>query len=199
MDVSVLLEPTIDLPRLCEILDGMGHEGRVHTMNTFNKQKQRALFDAAKGFRAMGFEFLVPSSLGPLVGVTHAGHNSLPSPFSHFQKHFCRLPVESPASEQLAGYNEQSMELLTGPGYFSVTKGEGEREGELAFDYTSIPSVKPEGWPPIVGNDGFLSGIVNGGMTDYVRAISAHVIVGAAFKNGTPKNEFFTLVRKDLS
>ncbi len=28
MDVSVLLEPTIDLPRLTEILDGLGHEGR---------------------------------------------------------------------------------------------------------------------------------------------------------------------------
>lgn len=34
MDVTILLEPKINLERLTEVLDGLGHEGRVHTIRT---------------------------------------------------------------------------------------------------------------------------------------------------------------------
>ena len=195
MDVTVLLEPTIDLKRLAELLDGLGHEGRVHTTCTWDKRKQAAIFEAAKGFHPIDLEAIVPSSVGALVTVSHYGHNSLPSPLSRFIKHFTRIE----GSEALGGYNEQSMAPLTGPGYFTVTNGDGEHVGEVVIDYTKVPTSKPAGWPAIVGNDGFISGIVNGGMIDYVRGISTHVSIGAAFKNGTSRNEFFTLVRKDVS
>lgn len=196
MDVSVLLEPTIDLKRLAEVLDGLGHEGRIHTTCTWNKAKQAAIFEAAKGFKAIDTEYLVPSSVGALVTVSHYGHNSLPSPLSRFIKHMCRVEA---GAEELAGYNEQSMAPLTGPGYFTVHNGDGEHVGEAVIDYGRIPKSKPDGWPEIVGNDGLISGIVNGGMIDYVRGISTHVAIGAAFKNGKTRNEFFTIVRKDVS
>jgi hypothetical protein len=193
MDVSVLLEPKIDLQRLGEILDGLGHEGRVHATMTWTKKQKEAIFEAAKGFRPLDLDFLVPSSVGNLVEVVHEGHNTLPM-FSHFQKRFVKLEGEDFA---VAGYNKQSMQAFTGPGYFVVTKGEGDHEGELVIDYTKVPRNKPPSWPEIRKNEGGIAGIVNGGMVDYLRGISSHVSIGAAYKDGKPRHQWFTLVRKD--
>lgn len=188
-----MLEPKLDLPRLVEILDGLGHEGRVHATTTWTKKQKAALFEAVKGFRPLDLDFLVPSSVGPLVEVVHDGHNTLPM-FNHFQKRFVKLEGEE---FPIAGYNEQSMRGITGPGYFVATKGEGEHEGELVFDYRHVPKNKPPGWPEIEKNDGLVSGIVNGGMIDYVRGISNHVSIGVAFKKGKSLGQWFTLVRRD--
>ena len=193
MDVTILLEPKLELPRLAEILDGLGHEGRVHATRTWTKKQKQALFEAVKGFRPIDLDFLVPASVGTLVEVVHDGHNTLPL-FNDFQKRFVKLEGEEFA---VAGYNEQSMRGIAGPGYFVATKGEGEHEGELVFDYDKVPKTKPEHWPTIEKNDGFISGIVNGGMKDYVRALSSHVSIGVAFKNGKHRGFWFSLVRKD--
>jgi hypothetical protein len=194
MDVTILLEPKIDLPRLAEVLDGLGHEGRVHATRTWTPKQKKAIFEAVKGFKPLDLDFLVPSSVGTLVEVIHDGHNTLPM-FSHFQKRFVRL--EEGEELPIAGYNHQSMEAFTGPGYFGVTKGDGEHEGELVIDYKRIPRQKPPSWPTIRHNDGLIAGIVNGGMVDYLRGISSHVSIGVAFKNGKPRHQWFTLVRRD--
>lgn len=193
MDVSVFLEPKIDLERLTHILDGLGHEGRVHTIRTWSKDQQRALFDAAKGYRPLDLDFLVPASVGPMVEVIHDGQNTLPM-FTSFQKRFVKLEGEE---FPVAGYNHQSMQALTGPGYFVVTQGEGEHEGELVFDYTKVPKNKPASWPPIRSNEGGIAGIVNGGMIDYLRGLSTHVSIGVAYKNGKHRNQWFAMVRRD--
>lgn len=196
MDVTILLEPKIDLERLAEVLDGLGHEGRVHATRTWTRKQKKALFEAAKGFKPIDLDFLVPSSVGNLVEVIHEGHNTLPL-FSHFQKRFVRL---DPGEDfPVGGYNHQSMQAFTGPGYFGVTKGEGEHEGELVIDYAKIPKNKPESWPEIRKNDGLIGGIVNGGMVDYLRALSTHVSIGVAYKNGKHRGQWFALVRKDVS
>jgi hypothetical protein len=195
MDVSVLLEPTIDLARLAEVLDGLGHEGRVHATRGWDKKRQAAIYEAAKG-QSIDFDFLVPASMGPLVEVIHDLHNTLPL-FSNSQKRFCRLPKESEEFE-IAGYNHASTNPLTGPGYFVVRNGEGEHEGELAIDYTKLPKSKPGGWPEIRDNDGGIGGIVYGGMIDYMRKVSTHVSIGRATK-GKPMDAWFTLVRKDVA
>lgn len=194
MDVSVLLEPTIDLPRLAEILDGLGHEGRVHTIRGWDKKRQAALFEAAKGHKPLDLDFLVPSSVGPLVEVIHDGKNTLPL-FTHFQKRFVKLEGED---FPVGGYNHQALSALTGPGYFVVTKGEGEHEGELAIDYTKVPKSKPASWPEIKPNEGGLASLVYGGMIDYLRGISTHVSIGRAYK-GKAMDAWFALVRKDVS
>jgi hypothetical protein len=194
MDVSVLLEPKIDLPRLAEVLDGLGHEGRVHTIRTWTKKRQAALFDAAKGHMPIDLDFLVPSSVGQLVEVIHDGQNTLPT-FNHFQKRFCKLEADV---APIGGHNHQTLQPLTGPGYFVVNVGAGEHQGELAIDYTLLPKAKPEGWPAIKGNDGGLGALVYGGMIDYLRGLSTHVSIGRAYK-GKAMDAWFALVRKDVS
>lgn len=194
MDVSVLLEPTIDLDRLAAALDGLGHEGRVHTIRTWTKKRQAELFEAAKGKMPLDLDFLVPASVGPLVEVIHEGQNTLPM-FNHFQKRFTKLEGEDFA---VGGYNHQTMSPLTGPGYFVVKKGEGEHEGELAIDYTKLPKHKPASWPDIKPNEGGLGALVYGGMVDYLRGISTHVSIGRAYK-GKAMDAWFALVRKDPS
>jgi hypothetical protein len=195
MDVTILLEPKIDLERLAEVLDGLGHEGRVHATRTWTRKQKKALFEAAKGFKPIDLDFAVPSSVGNLVEVVHVGHNTT-GIHPHFEKRMTKLEGED---APIYGFNEQSLRMFSGPGYFAVTKGEGEREGELVFDYDKVPKQKPDHWPKIEKNDGFISGIVNGGMTDYLRALSSHVSIGEAFKNGKHRGFWFTLVRKDVS
>ena len=57
MDVSVLLEPSIDLKRLAEVLDGLGHEGRVHTTRGWGRKRQAELAESgARLMRAGGYQ-----------------------------------------------------------------------------------------------------------------------------------------------
>lgn len=195
MDVTVLLEPTIDLKRLTEALDGLGHEGRVHTVRGWTKKQQSELFEVAKGHLPIGPDFLVPASVGSLVEVIHEGKNTLPL-FTHFQKRFVKLEGED---FPVGGYNHQALSAFTGPGYFVVSMGEGEHEGELAIDYTTTPKGKPASWPEIQPNEGGMASLVYGGMIDYLRALSAHVSIGRAFKGGKPMYAWFALVRKDVA
>ncbi|HEY8073927.1 MAG TPA: hypothetical protein VIF62_07455 [Labilithrix sp.] len=195
MDVSVLLEPKIDLERLAEVLDGLGHEGRVHATRTWHKKRQSAIFEACKG-RTLDLDFLVPPSIGELVEVIHDGKNTLPM-FTHFQKRFVRLPAGE--EHKVGGYNEQSLSVFSGPGFFVCKNGDGEHEGEIAIDYTHVPKHKPDSWPGIRDNEGGLAGVVYGGMVDYLRRVSNNVSIGHAWKNGKPIDAWFTLVRKDVS
>ncbi len=195
MDVSVLLEPTIDLKRLAEVLDGLGHEGRVHTTRTWDGKRQASIFEAAKGHLPVTLDFLVPPSIGPLVEVIHEGKNTLPA-FTHFQKRFVKLEGDV---APIGGYNHQTMSAVTGPGYFVVDLGTGEHEGELAIDYTRVPKTKPASWPAIKSNEGGFGALVYGGMIDYLRAISTHVSIGRAFKKGKAMDAWFALVRKDVA
>jgi hypothetical protein len=198
MDVSVLLEPTIDLPRLAEILDGLGREGRVHASRTWNKARQKAIYEAVKD-QPIDLDFFVPPSVGPLVEVIHDLHNTLPV-FSNAQKRFCRLTDDA---FPLGGYNHApATNPFTGPGYFVVRMADdtdGElHKGEVAIDYNKLPKQKPASWPEIVPNEGVIGGLVYGRMIDYMRKVSTHVAIGRAHK-GKPMNEYFTLVRKDVA
>lgn len=193
MDVSVFLEPTVNLERLAEILDGLGHEGRVHTIRHWKKKTQAEIYEAVKGKKPVDLDFLVPSSIGPLVEVIHDGMNTLPT-FTHFQKRFVKLDPGAHDDFKVAGYNHQTMSPVTGPGYFVVEAGTGEHEGELAIDYTKIPKNKPASWPDIKTN-----GLVYGGMIDYLRRISEHVSIGRATKGGKEMDAWFALCRKDVA
>ncbi len=195
MDVTTFLEPKLDLNAIASVLDGLGHEGRCHTIRTWSKAQMEAIFEAAKGFHPIDLDFLVPSGVEPLVEIIHDGQNTLPM-FSRFQKRFVKTEGES---FPITGYNHQSMQGFTGPGYFGVTQGEGDHEGELVIDDRQIPTKKPDAWPAIRDNEGGIAGIVNGGMVDYLRAISSHVSIGVAFKDGKPRHQWFAMVRRDPS
>ena len=194
MDATVFLEPTVDIEKLAELLDGLGHEGRVHTMRGWDKKKMAAIFDACAG-RSISIEQVVPSSIGADVEVIHDLRNTLPL-FSDAQKRFART-----ADEAIGGYNRQhGIARVSEPGYFTVRAGEGEHANELVIDYGKVPSSKPASWPAIESNDqGFLNGIVWGGMVDYLRRVSQHVSIGAATKGGKPIGQYFALVRREVS
>lgn len=193
MDVTVLLEPKIDLERLQKALDGLGHAGRLHTVCTWTKKQQRAIFDAAKGFLPIGLDDVVPGGVSDLVEVRHPGNNTLPV-YHRFEKRYAR--TGDPACP-VVGYNPHPHAWLIGPGYFSVEEGTGEHAGELLIDYRKIPKVKPVAWPKIEPNGGLVPGIVFGDQVDYLRKLSSHVFIGAAFKGGKDRDSLFACVRLD--
>lgn len=193
MDVTVFLEPKVDLERLSGALDGLGHEGRLHAVGTWTKKHQRAIFEAAKGYLPIDLDDLVPPAVAELSEVRFPGFNTLPL-FSRFEKRFCKTgDPEAP----VAGYNPHSQEVFIGPGYFVVDKGTGEHEGELLIDYRKVPKTKPARWPDIQPNRGLIPGIVFGDQVDYLRKLSTHVYIGAAFKGGKDRNSLFACVRMD--
>jgi hypothetical protein len=196
MELKNLIEVHLDLPRLSQVLDDLGTPGRLWSVNQWTHANLAVLWEAAKGFRPLTLDDLVPPSVGPLVPVVHVGKNSLPV-FAHFRKQFCKPKDES--SKELFGYNVQSTSVFTGPGYFvaRVSSGEGASEGEIDFDYTKSPTEKPEGWPPIVPASARLGRFVYGGAIDVVRGISSHVSIGRVRKNGRDEDAWFALVRED--
>lgn len=196
MDLSVFLEPKVDVEKLSESLDGLGHDGRVHTMRTWDKTRMAAIFDACVG-RPIALDHLVPPSIGANVEVIHDLRNTLPL-FANAEKRFARLEGDI---AEVGGYNRQhGIARATEPGYFTVRPGEGEHENELVIDYGKVPNTKPSNWPAIEANDkGILNGIVWGGMVDYLRRVSQHVSVGRATKDGKAIGQYFALVRRDAS
>lgn len=193
MELQKFVEPNVNVERLVELLEGMGHEGRYHTVRTWSAKDLERIFEAVKGHKALGLDDIVPAS-EPLVGVMHDLHNALPFMSPPLGKCFARIPDDP---DHLVGYNVQPWARFAGPGYFTAYKGEGEHEGELVVDYTKLPSVKAAGWPAIRKNEGLIPGIVYGGMTDYVRGISTHVSIGAAFIGTRPRKAWFAMVRRD--
>lgn len=196
MDVTVFLEPKVDIEKLAEVLDGLGHEGRVHATRTWTKKQMAAIYDACAG-RPISLDFLVPSSVGANTEVIHDLRNTLPL-FSNAQKRFARGEGEG---TDLVGFNKQhGLAAVSEPGYFMVRAGEGEHENELVIDYGQTPKSKPDVWPEIEPNDsGILNGLVWGGMVDYLRKISEHVSIGKATKKGKAIGQYFALVRRDAT
>lgn len=201
MNLDVLLEKDIEFPRLAEVLDGLGHIGRLDTIRHWNGRVQARLFEAAKGKKPLTLDDFVPPNLDPLVEVIHHGKNSLPA-FTHFQKRFCKPKAPEGGGEapkELWGYNEGVTRPFTGPGYFVVHAPEGraDAEGEIDVDYRKTPPAKPESWPTILSNKARLGIFVWAGMIDVMRGISSHVTIGRAIRGGKYVDAWFVLCRED--
>jgi hypothetical protein len=188
MDLTVFLEPKLDLTRLATVLDEMGHEGRVHTVRGWGKKTQAMLFEAVKGLRPLTLAHFVPEDTAVLTEVIHEGKNTLPA-FSHFQKRFARTE-----SGDIVGYNHGITGSLTGPGYFTVHGAEAE--GEIDIDYKMLPKERVATWPEILPNSARLGSLVYEGMVDHMRGISNHVSIGRAEKGGKMMDAWFVLCRE---
>jgi hypothetical protein len=180
---------------ICDLLDRMSHEGRVAATRALDRRAQKTLYRLVDGFRPVTLLDMVPAHIAPLTAVRHHGKNSMPM-FTLFEKRFYRAPDQDPkAPEQLGGANFQSIQWLTGPGYFVAVPS--KEKPEVLVDYYRVPSIAPEGFMKIVPNGFNRSGLVYGSMIDTLRRVSEHVTIGSAAKHGKDIGAFFVLVRED--
>jgi hypothetical protein len=191
VDVTVFIEPKVDLERLARVMDDLGHEGRLHTIRTWGGNKLAKLFDAAQGFRRVTLDHFVPGGTPPMTQVLHEGKNSLPM-FSHFRKLLCRPEGEE---NVLWGYNQNWHEPFSGHGYFVARPS--DIEGEVVFDYGLLPKNKLSSWPPLVDNSARLGRFIWVGLVDQMRGLSSHVSLGRVARGGRVTDNYFALCRRD--
>jgi hypothetical protein len=120
-------------------------------------------------------------------------------PLRLFQKRFSR-PEDG--SDRLFGYNESPFKTTIGPGFFVAIPTAGkpawEERGAIVIDYFQIPDGPvPSGWPRVIPNTKGLQRFVYHRTRDYMRRVSAHVTIGAAFKEESSLDHYFILCRED--
>jgi hypothetical protein len=184
----------VDLQGLTSHLDALSHDARLESVRALDRRSQSALFEAAKGYKTITLADFVPSSVAAMRQVIHHGRNTLPA-FKLFQKRFCRPDAD--ARDELWGYNEQAMRFATGPGYFVAHDWDDEGATGVVIDYHRVPPRHPEGWPDIRPNSARLSRFVYFETRDVMRAVSKHVSIGRASRNGKWMDAWFVLCRED--
>jgi hypothetical protein len=189
-----LAESRPDPGAIAGLLDGLDSEARIAATRSLGRAEQRALYRAVEGFRPVTLADLVPASAGDFATVRHFGRNTLPA-FSLFEKRFTRPPGEDGEKPgQLFGFNFQSMQPVTGPGYF-IARQDTQRP-EVLVDYTRVPETHPDDWPEIRSNERGLSRFVYGFMLDTLRGVTAHVTIGSAARKGRDMGSWFVLCRE---
>lgn len=196
---ELILDPSIKIDRIGAHLDGLDHDARMREKAGLSRKEQRILFQKAGEAEPLDVDYFVPAD--PLQEVVHQGRNSLPLPaaFRFFQKVMCR---PDDGTERAFGFNEGASRPLIGPGYFVLRATAGnptwESRGSVVVDYFQVPD-KPvtRGWPEVVPNSHGLQAIVYQGTRDYMRRVSKHVSVGAAYKGEKGLDHYFVLVRQE--
>jgi hypothetical protein len=185
---------SVDSRAVCALLDGLEHPERLEAVCSLGRGEQRRLYASADGFLPVRLVDLVSPNAEDMVPVRHFGKNTLPA-FRIFEKRFCRPEgVDPEAPDRLYGFNFQALSWVTGPGYF-VARNAAERP-EVLIDYHEVPTVVPEGWPAVRGNEQGLSRFVYGFMIDTLRRVSQHVTIGSAARKGKDMGSFFVLCRE---
>jgi len=198
MSLTYLIHrPATHIDEIADYLDRLSPDHRWYEVRQLGRADQARLYDLAAAAEPIALEHFVPSDRADRQEVIHDGRNTLPA-FQTFQKRFCR--PES-VRERLFGYNEGLTRPLLGPGYFvaHATAGEPEweRRGAVVVDYFMEPdgAVAP-GWPRVVPNTHGLQVLVYHQTRDFMRRVSAHVSIGAAYKGERPMGAFFALCRQ---
>lgn len=199
-----LLSALRDGARLAEVaglLDHMAHAERVAATRALGRTEQRALYRLAADSPPLNAAHFVPADRSPLEEVRHHGTNTLPLPaaWRAFQKRFCRPEA---GSDRLYGYNESPLRGFIGPGFFvAVPTGSHApwvERGPWVIDYFQVPdSAVTPGWPRVIPNSRGVQVLVYNKTRDFMRRVSSHVSIGAAFKVERSLDHYFTLVRED--
>lgn len=183
-----------DAEGIARLLDGLDHEQRVAAVRSLGRTQQRVLYRVVEGFRAVTLTDLVPPAREAFATVRHFGRNTLPA-FSLFEKRFCRPPEEDAEKpREIYGFNFQTMQPVTGPGYFVAE--EDPNRPEVWVDYTRLPAAHPRDWPEIRSNERGLSRFIYGYMVDTLRGVSEHVTIGSAARKGKDIGSWFVLCRE---
>jgi len=184
---------------IARYLDGLSPDERLAETRSLARDDQRRLYQKAEHAEPITLEHFVPADLKPLEAVHHDGRNTLPLPASLklFQKRFCK-PEDG--SARLFGYNESPFLRTVGPGFFVAlpTKGkpEWEARGGIVIDYFQVPDAAvASSWPKVIPNSKGLQNFVYNGTRDYMRPVSKHVSIGAAYKGEKALDHYFILCR----
>jgi hypothetical protein len=199
---ELLDDPSTRIADVTAWLDGRSHDERVAATRTLNRAQQRTLYTRASLAPAVTLEHFVPKGRPDRTEVRHHGRNTLPlpAPFRVFEKRFCR-PTDG--TERLFGYNEGASRGWIGPGYFVARSTRDNpvwaARGDIVVDYYEVPDGPvADTWPPVVPNSQGLQMFVYKGTRDYMRRVSEHVSIGAAYKGERALDHYFVLVREDV-
>jgi hypothetical protein len=196
---ELIADPDAGIGDIAVLLDSLEAPQRWAHLRDLDRTRQRSLYRKAAG-NAMDLAYLV-SDAGPRVEVIHDGLNTLPMPprLRRFQKRFCRPDGGPP--QRLFGYNEGPTRRLLGPGYFVATlmdeRSPWQERGSIMVDYYQVPdSPVAGGWPSVGPNSAGLQRFVYHETRDFLRRVSAHVSVGAAYRRDEPMDHYFILCRR---
>ena len=196
----MILDPDVPIDAIAEFLDGSSSADRWKQVSKLGATEQRELYEKAAKSEPLELDFFVPADVDSLQPVRHKGRNTLPLVvLNHrfFAKVFTR--TESGA---VCGFNDSPAGSIIGPGYFVVTPTERrlgwQHRGAVVVDYYQVPKKQqmPEGWPKVVSNAWGLQHFVYHHTRDFMRRVSKHVSIGAAYKNERPMDIYLTLCRQ---
>ncbi|MBK7191115.1 MAG: hypothetical protein IPH80_01455 [Myxococcales bacterium] len=192
-------QPATAIDAIARHLDDLDAATRWAEVGRLDRARQRTLFEKAAAAAPIDLAHFVGDA-APGVEVIHDGRNTLPlpGPLRGFQKRFCR-PADG--SARLFGYNEGPTRRVVGPGYFVAVPTAGrpawQARGAIVVDYFQIPDGPvAAGWPPVVANDWRLQRLVYHHTRDFMRRVSRHVSIGAAYKEERPLDHYFVLCRQ---
>jgi hypothetical protein len=187
-------------------LDGLDAPARWREVKQLDRARQRTLYEKAAHAAPIDVAHFVGDA-GPRAEVIHDGINTLPlpAPWKRFQKRFCR-PDDAGGGNVLAGarlfgYNEGPTRRVIGPGFFvalpTADRPQWSARGGIVVDYFQVPDgAVADGWPRVVANDWRLQRFVYDQTRDFMRRVSRHVSIGAAFKREQPLDHYFVLCRR---
>ena len=188
------------LDAIADYLDGLTPAARLAETRTLERKDQRRLFEQAGAAEPLALEDFIGPEVGPRVEVIHNGRNTLPlpAPLRLFQKRLCR--PES-GEGRLFGYNQSPFVSTIGPGFFVLAPTAGNKNwevrGGVVGDYYRMTdgSVAPW-WPEVIPNSKGLQFFVYNHTRDFMRRVSKHVTVGAAYKGEKSLDHYFMLCRE---
>ena len=191
---DLLKDPNVTPAQLEEHLDSLPHTARLAQTQALGGKDQDRLWEVAGiANKPFGLDFIVPAEGLEREPFPFVGKNSLPA-FTHFRKVFFRQ-----SSGEIGGYNNTSIEKITGPGYY-VAEETPDGPGPVLVNYLRIPAEKPESWPEIRPNEQGLSRFIYCGTNDYLRYVSKDVLIGRAYRRKgdtiTPMPNWFVLCRQ---
>jgi hypothetical protein len=197
---ALLANDSTTLVAISDALDAASPSDRLEAVHSLNRSEQRILYRKAASARGLTMSDFVPEGRAPLEQVRHFGRNTLPMPkkLQLFEKRFCR--PES-GNDRLFGYNQSPFIGTVGPGFFVAIKTAGnpawEQRGAIVVDYFQVPDGPvAKGWPKVIPNTQGLQKFVYHKTRDFMRRVSTHVSIGAAFKVEKALDHYFVLVRE---
>jgi len=191
--------PEAGIGEIAAYLDGLDGDTRWREASSLARPRQRMLYEKAAHAAPIDFTHFVDGAK-PREEVIHDGVNTLPlpPPLRRFQKRFCWPATKG---DRLFGYNEGPTRRLIGPGYFvaipTATRPNWSARGAVVVDYFQVPDGEvAESWPRVVDNHWRLQRFVYDQTRDFMRRVSRHVSIGAAFKRERPLDHYFVLCRR---